>query len=249
MGFGDNVPRMDRPRPHKPRCRWSPHVHAPARRMHPRTRQPGTRLGRRGERPVGSVPEQRHYPARPRSSSPEPSIGCAPIRFSTHWRTSAEARATDVAVHTWDLARTLHVDEQLDPRLVDHALQHFIDAETSSSSPARWRRHQDQRTPPSPRRSGFSGSPGATPEHRRPNAASRSRQSQHLGTGHANDDGPNGPDSCPLTAGWVAARDVRERSDPRRGNHRPKAHRRRSWRRWSTAAQPDEFDDPVGLAW
>ena len=35
-------------------------------------------------------------------------------------------RAGDVALHSWDLARALGVDEQLDARLVDHTLEVFI---------------------------------------------------------------------------------------------------------------------------
>ncbi len=37
------------------------------------------------------------------------------------------ARGTEGAIHTWDLARSIGADEQLDPRLVDHALRHLID--------------------------------------------------------------------------------------------------------------------------
>jgi len=37
------------------------------------------------------------------------------------------ARGTEGAIHTWDLARAIGAHEHLDPRLVDHALQHLID--------------------------------------------------------------------------------------------------------------------------
>jgi uncharacterized protein (TIGR03086 family) len=52
---------------------------------------------------------------------------CTHPLFDTTGARLLRGRATDVAVHTWDLARTLRVDEHLDPRLVEHALQHFIE--------------------------------------------------------------------------------------------------------------------------
>jgi len=37
-----------------------------------------------------------------------------------------QIRPTDVGVHSWDLARAIDAEEDLDPRLVDHALQFVV---------------------------------------------------------------------------------------------------------------------------
>ena len=52
---------------------------------------------------------------------------CTHPLFDTVGANLLRARATGVAVHTWDLARALGVDERLDARLTDHALEQFIE--------------------------------------------------------------------------------------------------------------------------
>ena len=71
-------------------------------------------------RSVTSLRVAFHQPGAPDRACPHP-------LFETTGARLLRGRATDVAVHTWDLARTLDVDERLDRRLVEHALQQFID--------------------------------------------------------------------------------------------------------------------------
>jgi hypothetical protein len=53
---------------------------------------------------------------------------CTHPLFDTTGARLLRGRATDVAIRAWDLAHTLGGDEHLDPRLVEHALQHYVEA-------------------------------------------------------------------------------------------------------------------------
>ena len=52
---------------------------------------------------------------------------CRHPLFDTVDANLLRSRATDVAVHTWDPARAIEVDERLEAQLVDHALDQFIE--------------------------------------------------------------------------------------------------------------------------